>query len=99
MSSEKSYQQEDDISFEEKDKVWSLIYERVSESIKKKQNFAILFSGTSKEKEGYSAIITDDQYQILLENFLLWSEDQERYEICLEVKKIIKELEQWKKKN
>lgn len=95
MSSEKPYQQEDDISFEEKDKVWSLIYERVSESIKKRQNFAILFSGTLKEKEeGYSAIITDDQYQILLENFLLWSEDQERYEICLEVKKIIKELEQ-----
>lgn len=100
MSSEESYHPKEDISFEEKDKVWSLIYEKVSESIKRKQNFAILFSGTLKDgEEGYSAIITDDQYEILLENFLLWSEDQERYEICLEVKKIIKELKQWKKKN
>lgn len=100
MTPEKSYSPEDDISFEERDKVWSLIYERVSEAIKRRQNFAILFSGTLNEgEEGYSAIITEDQFHILLENFLLWSEDQERYEICLEVKKIIKDLEQWKKKN
>jgi hypothetical protein len=99
LTSEKLYHPEDDISFEERDKVWSLIYSKILEAIKKRQNFAILFSGALKEKgEGYSAIITDDQYQILLENFLLWSEEQERYEICLEVKKLIKELEQWKKK-
>ena len=99
MTSEKSYHPGEDIPFEERDKVWSLIYDRISEAIRKRQNFAILFSGSLREKnEGYSAIITDDQYQILLENFILWSEEQERYEICLEVKKLIKELEQWKKK-
>ena len=92
---------EDDIPFEEKDKIWNIIYEKISEAVVKRQNFAILFSTAvgGNEKEGYSAIITDDQYEILLKNFLMWSEEQERYEICIEVNKIIKELESWKKKN
>ena len=92
---------EDAIPFDEKDKIWNTIYEKVSGAIKKKQNFAILFSTTTGEnkEEGYSAIITDDQYEVLLQNFLMWSEEQERYEICIEINKTIKELESWKKKN
>lgn len=101
MKQKDSYEPEDDIPFEERDRIWSLLYQKISEAVKRRQNFAILFSGITGGKdseEGYSAIITDDQYEILLQNFLLWCEEQERYEICLEVKKIIKELEQWKKK-
>lgn len=92
---------EDDIPFEERDRVWTLIYERISRSIKEKRNFAILFSTTpgGKEEEGYSAIITEDQYEILLRSFIQWSEEQERYEICIEANKKLKELESWKKKN
>lgn len=92
---------EDDIPFEEKDRIWNLIFEKISDSVKRRQNFAILFSTAvgGKIEEGYSAIITDDQYHLLLENFILWSEDQERYEICLKAKKLIKELESWKKMN
>ena len=92
---------EDDISFEERDKIWNLIYKKISNAVNKKQNFAILFSTTGSEnkEEGYSAIISDDQYEILLQNFLMWSEEQERYEICIEVNKTIKKLELWKKKN
>ena len=90
----------EDISFEERDKIWNLIYKKISNAVNKKQDFAILFSTTESEnKEGYSAIISDDQYEILLQNFLMWSEEQERYEICIEVNKTIKELELWKKKN
>jgi hypothetical protein len=48
-----------------------------------------------KEEEGYSAIITKDQYEVLLRNFLMWTEEQERYELCVEVNKIIKKLESW----
>jgi hypothetical protein len=92
---------EDDIPFEEKDRIWNLLFEKISEAVRRRQNFAILFSTTvgGNLDEGYSAIITDNQYQILLENFLMWSEEQERYELCLETKKLIKELESWKKKN
>ena len=101
MTTDKSYQPEDEIPFEEKDRVWDLLYTKISESIKRRQNFAILFSAVpgGKQEEGYSAIITDDQYKTLLEGFLSWSEEQERYEICNKVNKLIKELESWKRKN
>jgi hypothetical protein len=92
---------EDNIPFEERDKIWNLIYEKISEAVKRKQNFAILFSTLvgGKEEEGYSAIITKDQYDLLLRNFLMWSEEQERYELCVEINKVIKELETWIEKN
>ena len=92
---------EDDIPFEERDKIWNLIYEKISEAVKRRQNFAILFSTLAggKEEEGYSAIITKDQYDLLLKNFLAWSEEQERYELCVEINKLIKELETWIEKN
>ena len=98
MNSKESYDDlGDDVPFEEKDKIWNLIYEKVSEAVKRRQDFDILYSTSvgGNEEEGYSAIITKDQYEILLRNFLMWSEEQERYELCLEVNKIIKELEIW----
>ena len=100
MSSKKEHI-EDNIPFEERDKIWNLIYEKISEAVKRKQNFAILFSTLvgGKEEEGYSAIITKDQYDLLLRNFLMWSEEQERYELCVEINKVIKELETWIEKN
>jgi hypothetical protein len=101
LTSNNTYDQDDDVPFEEKDRIWSLIYEKVSEAVKRRQNFAILFSTLvgGKEEEGYSAIITKDQYETLLVNFLMWSEEQERYELCVEVNKIIKQLESWIEKN
>jgi hypothetical protein len=97
LISKESYDPEDDIPLEEKDRIWNLIYEKVSEAVKRRQNFAILFSTLvgGKEEEGYSAIITKDQYGILLKNFLMWSEEQERYELCTEIDKVIKQLESW----
>lgn len=102
MESKDSHKSEEEIPFEERDRIWNLLYQKISEAIQRKQNFAVLFSGTlegEKSEEGYSAIITEDQYEILLQNFLIWSEEQERYEICTEVNKIIKELKSWKKMN
>ena len=49
--------------------------------------------------EGYSVIIKKDDYEIFLRNFLMWSEDLERYEICYDAKKLIEELEIWKDQN
>lgn len=96
MNSEDLYDQEDDVPFEEKDRIWSLLYEKISEAVEKKQNFAILFSGLIKEKdeigEGYSAIITEDQYEALLRNYLIWCEDLERYEKCEEINRTIKKI-------
>jgi hypothetical protein len=102
LSSKESYEDlGDDVPFEEKDKIWDLIYKKVSEAVKRRQDFAILYSTLvgGNEEEGYSAIITKDQYEVLLRNFLVWSEEQERYELCVEVNKIIKQLESWIEKN
>lgn len=101
MTLNKTYDQDDDVPFEEKDKIWNLIYEKISEAVKKRQNFAILFSTLvgGNEEEGCSAVITKDQYEILLRNFLMWSEEQERYELCTEINKVIKQLESWIEKN
>lgn len=89
--------QNGDIPFEERDKIWSLIYEKVSEAVDGKKRFAILFSslvGGDIEK-GYSAVITMDQYEPLLKGFLSWSELNERYELCQEVQQKIKKLQKW----
>jgi hypothetical protein len=45
------------------------------------------------------AVITDDQYDVLLRNYLLWCEDLERYEECEEINKTIKKLKQWIEKS
>jgi len=98
LDPEDLYYEEEDTPFEEKDRIWGLLYDKISEAIEKKQNFAIIFSGLIKEKdeigEGYSAIITEDQYEHLLRNYLLWCEDLERYEMCEEINKTIKKIKQ-----
>jgi hypothetical protein len=89
--------EEKDISIDEKNKIWDLIYQKISESVEKKQNFAILLSSSSED--GFSAIITEDQYLILLESYLQWSKEQEKFETCIKVNKTISELKSWIKKN
>lgn len=103
MNPENFHDNENDISFEEQDDLLCLLYTKIASAVDKRQKFAILFSGISKEKdeagEGYSAIITDDQFKILLENFLLWCENLERYEKCQEINKTILKLNKWIEKN
>jgi hypothetical protein len=90
---------DDDLPFEEKDRFWNLIYEKVSIAVIKKHSFAIIFNMDEEgleNDEGYSIIIRKDDYEIFLKNFLLWSEELERYEICSDVKKIQSKLKKWK---
>lgn len=93
---------DDDLPFDEKDKFWSLIYDKVSKAVRKRHSFTIVFhmdeEGLENE-EGYSIIISKDDYEVFLGNFLKWSEGLERYEICSDVKKLIEKLEIWKNQN
>lgn len=93
---------DDDLPFEEKDKFWSLIYDRVSKAVRKRHSFTIIFHMDEdglESDDGYSVIVKKNDYEIFLRNFLMWSEDLERYEICFDVKKIINELEIWNNQN
>ena len=88
----------DEMSHEEKDAFWEIIFEKISKAVLKKHSFAIIFhlsEGGLQNDEGYSLIIKKDDYGIFLKNYLMWSEDLERYETCAEVKTLIKEFEQW----
>jgi hypothetical protein len=92
----------DDMSFEEKDNFWKIVYQKIKKGIKKKYSFVIIFhldSGGLDNEDGYSVIIKKEDYGNFLRNFLLWSEELERYEICGEIKTLIKEFETWIKTN
>jgi hypothetical protein len=90
----------DDLSFEEKDKFWQIIYTQVSKAITKKHDYTVIFQIDDKEVggEGYSIIIEKQNFDLFLKNFLIWSEQLERYEICSEVKKQIQKLKKWNSK-
>ena len=66
--------------------------------MEKRQDFAMLFSTLvgGKEEEGYSAIITKDQYEVLLRNFLMWTEEQETQYLSLQelISPLVKSLQE-----
>jgi|GEM_PF-6346541 len=92
--SNKAFWFSDDLSFEEKDKFWQIIYAQVSKAISKKNDYTVIFQIDDQDVggEGYSIIIERQNFDLFLKNFLLWSEQLERYEICSEVKKQIQKL-------
>ena len=100
MSEENQIFLEDDLPFEEKDKFWDLIYKKVSRAVRRKHSFTIIFHLDEmglENDDGYSIIIEKKDYMTFLRNFLLWSEQLERYELCSEAQNLIQELEQWEK--
>ena len=51
---------DDDLPFEEKDRFWSLIYDKVSKAVRKRHSFTIVFHMDEEgleNDEGYSVII------------------------------------------
>lgn len=98
--SDRAFSFSDDLSFEEKDKFWEIIYAQVSKAILKKQDYTVIFQIDDQEVggEGYSIIIEKQNFELFLKNFLLWSEELERYEICSKVKKQIQKLKKWNSK-
>lgn len=82
------------------DQLWEMMYQKVSESIEKRQDFAFLLFSEKGERisKSFSIVLTKDQYEIILENFLQRSEELEKFELCSEISKKIKELQLWKEK-
>lgn len=91
-----------DMTFDEKNLFWSLIFDKVSNAIEEKQDFAIIFNLSEKgmeDLEGHSIIIQKDDYNLFIKNFLLWTEENERYEECIEAQKKLNQLILWQKEN
>lgn len=86
-----------DMTFEEKDALWKIIYKKISEAIENSFPFIVLFSfDVTKETEtGYSFIIKKSEYIHFLENFLQWAEVLERFETCIEIQSLINKVKLW----
>ena len=87
---------------EERDHLWTKIYGTLKKSIDNREDFSIIMafneligSDSFKDPDEYSLVIQRDQYHIFMENFLIWSESMERYELCIEVKNYIEILSEW----
>lgn len=93
-----NYFQDDEIPFEEKNQFWENIYDKIAKAIQNRYSFIVIFQleelGIFMD-DSFTVIIKKEDYMRFLKNFLMWSEELERYEICMEVKKLIQELEQW----
>jgi len=90
---------QDDMTPEEMDILWGKIYKSISKSIDKGESYSIIMafnellgSSSFKNPEDYSITIEKDQYLIFLKNYLMWSEKNERYETCIEIKNYIEIL-------
>lgn len=93
-----NYFHDDEIPFEEKNQFWENIYDKIAKAIQNRYSFIVIFQleelGIFMD-DSFTVIIKKEDYMRFLKNFLMWSEELERYEICIEVKKLIRELEQW----
>jgi len=91
---------EDFMSPEERERFWELIYDKISRGVKEELSYVILFGfgeligkpELDDEDEGYSLVIDEEQYPIFLNNYLIWCEDLEMYERCIEVKHLLDKI-------
>ncbi len=61
----------DDMSHEEKDAFWEILYDKISKAVRKKHSFAIIFHLSDnglEDPEGYSIIIKKEDYLSSLKN-------------------------------
>ena len=85
-----------DMPHEEKAKLWETIYSKVQQAVVNNHNFAILFNvfDPSEGVDGDSSVIIEkSQFELFLRNYLMWCEENEMFERCAEVKKIIHKLQ------
>jgi len=87
------------MSFEEKEKFWKMLFEKISKSVFSNYRFTVVFGlnevigerGKDKADE-YTLIVEEDQYEIFLSNYLKWCEGLERFEECQEIIKVLTAL-------
>lgn len=80
----------DTMPFKEKDKFWAMLFKKISAAISVGNDFTTAFALSEisskdvrdADGEEYTLVIESDQYEIFLNNYILWSEKLERYEEC-----------------
>jgi len=83
----------------DKDTFWKILYESVKKAIDNCETTATIFQVESETPEGSeitSITLNENQFDILLENYLHYSEKNEDYEKCIEIKEVIEEYKKTK---
>lgn len=86
------------LQFEDKDRFWELFRKKITEAVKQRYSFAVLFTmdQDSVLVPSYSIIIEKKDYEKFLVNCQLWNEQTENYEVCGQIKKTLQLLKKWK---
>lgn len=86
------------LQFEDKDRFWELFRKKITEAVKQRYSFAVLFTmdQDSALVPSYSVIIEKKDYEKFLVNCQLWNEQTENYEVCGQIKKTLQLLKKWK---
>lgn len=83
----------------DRDTFWEILYSSVKKAIDNCESTATIFQVESETLEGSeitSITLNENQFNVLLENYLHYSEDNEHYEKCTEIKSVIEEYKKTK---
>lgn len=84
----------------DKDSFWKILYESVKKAIEKQEETAVIFQVVSKDPDGSeitTITLSENQFTPLLQNYLYYSEINENYEKCIEIKAVIEEYKEMKR--
>ena len=83
----------------DRDTFWEILYSSVRKAIDNCESTATIFqveSETSDGSELTAITLSENQFDVLLENYLHYSENNEDYEKCIEIKSVIEEYKKTK---
>jgi hypothetical protein len=98
MESEFSLESLLNLTRKDKSGFWKLMYDKVKDSVEYGLDYAVIleFKDQSQESdemvEVTSFILDKDQFFPFLENYLIFCEGEEEYEMCMEIKKVIEKI-------
>jgi hypothetical protein len=84
-----------EMSKQDRESFWEMMYIKVREAILQSEDKAVIFEIEAKmeEKEDTyevtSVVLDRDQFQIFLNNYLVFCEEIENYERCIEIKALM----------
>ena len=83
---------EPEMGFEEKLELWEMIFSKISAAVHNNHSFAVMFNMVPPGEDpdgGTSAVLDKSQFEVLLTNYLKWCEENELFERCSGIQKIL----------
>jgi hypothetical protein len=84
-----------ELSKQDRESFWEMMYIKVREAILASEDKAVIFEienkieGEDDKYEVTSVVLDSDQFPTFMSNYLIFCEETENYERCIEIKAII----------